>query len=465
MFASTVLCYMDRQAIALVGPKIKSEFRISNESFGWVLAAFSLTYALFQVPAGYLADRRNVRWLYAGAVGWWSLAGIAAAFSPTLGALMACRALLGIGESLNWPCALRVTATVLPPADRSLGNGIFNSGAAVGAVLTPLTVPILTAQFGWRTAFIVVGALGFVWVALWLSLLSREKAELFRGRDKVADSDLTELPEPTSGSRGVRFIFLALVGAATLVAATAVRFGPSAVWWGIALLMFGLLAIARALPKQSLAGVDWARSLNEVTRLRRFWVLVIVSVSVNVCWHFLVNWMATYFQEDRRLGILAGGMVSALPFLAADVGNIGGGWFSRVLAAGGMALTKARVLVVALSAALISGGVWVGRLQSDTAIIVVLGAMALGTAAYMANYFAFAQEVSTRHTGLVVGVLGGLGNLFAAGFLPIAGAIKDQTGGFGISFVIVGLLPLVGVAALAVAWGRSPDEEGAAKTS
>src|SRR5947209_4505151 len=130
MFAVTVLNYMDRQALAIVGPKIKAEFKLSETDFGWVLAAFSMSYAFFQVPAGYLVDRSNLRWVYAGAVTWWSLAAIAATFSPTLGVLMALRAVLGLGEAFNWPCALRATRTILPPASRSLGNGIFNSGAA-----------------------------------------------------------------------------------------------------------------------------------------------------------------------------------------------------------------------------------------------------------------------------------------------------------------------------------------------
>jgi len=135
MFASTVLNYMDRQAIALVGPRIMAQFALDYLGFGWVLAAFQLSYAFFQWPAGYLVDRWNVRRTYAGAVLWWSFAGIATAFAPTLGLLMTFRALLGMGESFNWPCALRVTSRVLPPSDRSLGNGIFNSGAAIGAQL------------------------------------------------------------------------------------------------------------------------------------------------------------------------------------------------------------------------------------------------------------------------------------------------------------------------------------------
>ncbi len=145
MFASTVLNYMDRQTITLVKDQVATAFAITSDlDFGWVLAAFSMTYALFQVPAGYLVDRWDLRWSYAAAVAWWSLAAMAIALVPNLGMLIVCRALLGMGESFNWPCALRVTARVLPPADRSLGNGIFNSGAAVGAVVTPLVVTNLT---------------------------------------------------------------------------------------------------------------------------------------------------------------------------------------------------------------------------------------------------------------------------------------------------------------------------------
>ena len=141
MFASTVLNYMDRQTISLVKEQIATAFAIKADvDFGWVLAAFSMTYALFQVPAGFLVDRWDLRWSYAAAVAWWSLAAMATAVVPSLGMLIVCRALLGVGESFNWPCALRVTARVLPPADRSLGNGIFNSGAAVGAVVTPIVV-------------------------------------------------------------------------------------------------------------------------------------------------------------------------------------------------------------------------------------------------------------------------------------------------------------------------------------
>ncbi len=106
MFASTVLNYMDRQTISLLREPICQAFGITADvDFGWVLAAFYLTYALFQVPAGYLVDRWDLRWSYAAAVAWWSLAAVATALVPSLGLLIVCRALLGVGESFNWPCA------------------------------------------------------------------------------------------------------------------------------------------------------------------------------------------------------------------------------------------------------------------------------------------------------------------------------------------------------------------------
>ena len=133
MFAATVLTYMDRQTVALLGEPIKAEFGIKVDAdFGWVLSAFYVTYALFQVIAGYLVDRWDLRRTYALAVAWWSLAAAATAIAPSLGTLIACRALLGVGESFNWPVALRVTARVLPPAIGAWATGSSTRGPRSG---------------------------------------------------------------------------------------------------------------------------------------------------------------------------------------------------------------------------------------------------------------------------------------------------------------------------------------------
>lgn len=445
MFASTVLNYMDRQAVSVVGERITGEFHLSFEQFGWVIAAFQLSYAFFQVPAGYLTDRLDVRWTYAGAVLWWSLAAIAVAWSPTFGLLLAFRAVLGLGEAFNWPCALKVTGEVLPPEDRGLGNGIFNSGAAVGAVLTPLILTPLTIWLGWRWAFALIGVCGLVWVAVWL-ISTKPMADRLRGFGHKEDG-------PTGSATKALAPFA--VYTATVLGAGVwgyTRMGLPAFSWTIAGLMLGWLALARFMSNQTLAGASFTASLGRIVRISRFWVMCFVSISINVCWHFLVNWLPTYLKTDRGLTFVAGSMLSAVPFLAADLGNLGGGAAARTIARSGRSPAQARLIVVAVCVLLISMGSFVGMIQSTTLTMVVLAVMAFGTAAFMANYFAFCQDVSARDTGLIVGILGGLGNLFAAAFAPIAGRIKDQSGGFGPVFVLVGLLPFLGLAMLAFGW-------------
>jgi MFS transporter, ACS family, hexuronate transporter len=459
MFASTVLNYMDRMTIVQVSGQIRAAFGITvYEDFGWVLSTFFMTYALFQVPAGYLVDRWDLRWSYAAAVAWWSLAAVATALVPSLGWLIVCRAVLGVGESFNWPCALRVTARVLPPADRGLGNGIFNSGAAVGAVATPLVVAILTPRYGWRITFVIIGSAGFVWVAAWLFLVQGKERRLLAKPDRAEDPSVGG-GQPLSAT--ARAAFGAMIVAALAVALTAIWYGPSAIWLGIAVAMLGPLLIGLLLPADQLPATGWAASLSEVVRHRRFWILVVVSISINICWHFLINWIPTYLKDERGLNEHTGNYLSAVTFLAADAGNLAGGWLSRRLVALGLSVVRARKLVMGVCTLMILVGPGVYFRQSDTSAMVLVSVMAAGTAAFMANYFAFTQDVSSRNTGLIVGYLGGLGNLFVARFQPIFGSIKDLTGSFTLNFLIVALAPVVGLACLL--WGWKERETVAAE--
>ena len=216
--------------------------------------------------------------------------------------------------------------------------------------------------------------------------------------------------------------------------------------------------MAARLPLDQLKGADWAMSLGEMVRIRRFWVLVVVSISINICWHFLVNWTPTYLKEERGLTFQAGNYLSAIPFLAADAGNLGGGWLSAVPAGARRTAVAARQLVMSLCMLLDRGRHRRQRgPQRHVTAVVLLSVMAAGTAAFMANYFAFTQEVSARHTGLVVGYLGGIGNLFVAGFQPFAGMVKDRTGSFSLIFLLIGLAPFVGLAALLWGWREISD--------
>jgi ACS family hexuronate transporter-like MFS transporter len=464
MFASTVLNYMDRQTVSLLQEPISAHFGITSEAaFGWVLAGFYLTYALFQVPAGYLVDRWDLRSCYAAAVAWWSLAAIATALAPSLGLLIVCRTLLGVGESFNWPCALRVTARVLPPSDRSLGNGIFNSGAAVGAVVTPLVVTLLAARFGWRAPFAVIGSAGFVWVAAWLVLIPGVYRRLLERADqRESVSGATETRSP--GGRPHPMASAAFVGVLVAACVTGAVvwsvYGLAGGWAGIAAAIFGPLLVGAMIGHQPELEATWAGRLGEVARNRRFWVMVVVSVSINICWHFLVNWIPIYLKKERGLAFGTGNTLSTIPFLASGCGNLLGGWLTGQLVARGMNTTRSRLAVMGLAAPLILAGLGVGVASSHAVAVALISIMALGTTGLMANFFAFGQDVSERDTGLVVGYLGAIGNLFVAAFQPLAGLIKDLTGSFGLVFIIVGLAPLVGLATLLWFWNDWASRPG-----
>lgn len=169
MLFATMINYMDRQTLGSISTYIKAEFQLGEEGYGKLEAAFGYSYAVFLLLAGLLADRVNLRWLYPIALLVWSAAGFATGFVETLFQLQVCRIILGGGESFNWPVAVGIIGRIIPRESRALANSIFNSGMTVGAVLTPLLVLALVKPSGdgWRQMFLLVGAIGLVWVALW----------------------------------------------------------------------------------------------------------------------------------------------------------------------------------------------------------------------------------------------------------------------------------------------------------
>ena len=169
LLLATTVNYMDRQTLAQLAPQVMQELHFNEEGYGNIEAAFALAFAFGSLLMGWLADRVDVRHLYAGAVLVWSGAGFLTGFSQGFLGLLLCRFLLGLAESANWPCALNTTQRILPPSERAMGNGLLQSGASVGAVLTPLVVITITRTTGsWRYPFLAVGGIGIFWEIGWL---------------------------------------------------------------------------------------------------------------------------------------------------------------------------------------------------------------------------------------------------------------------------------------------------------
>jgi ACS family hexuronate transporter-like MFS transporter len=179
LLLATMLNYMDRLTVNQTALRIMEEFSLDERGYGLLESTFSLAFAFGALAAGWMVDRWNVWWIYPTAVLAWSAAGFSTGLVQTVELLFLTRLLLGLMESGHWPCALRTTQRLLPPEQRTLGNSILQSGAALGAVFTPLIVlGLVTWTDSWRPPFLVIGALGGVWVALWLVLVRREDLAL-----------------------------------------------------------------------------------------------------------------------------------------------------------------------------------------------------------------------------------------------------------------------------------------------
>jgi ACS family hexuronate transporter-like MFS transporter len=187
LFFATTVNYLDRQVLSLLAPSLSKEFGWSNSDYANITAVFQFVYAISMLFAGRIIDKLGTKKGYILTISVWSLGAIMHAYSLPVGTafssfmgwigvgavpvsiagFMLSRAVLGFGESGNFPAAIKAVAEYFPKKERSFATGIFNSGSNVGAILAPLTVPIIAAYYGWESAFIIVGAIGFVWVIFW----------------------------------------------------------------------------------------------------------------------------------------------------------------------------------------------------------------------------------------------------------------------------------------------------------
>src|SRR5882672_2012130 len=189
LFMVTTVNYVDRQVLGILAPTLQRELSWSESQYGDVVSWFSLVYAFGVLLAVRWLDRVGVRRGFATAVVVWSLAAMAHAFARTTAAFSAARALLGLGESANFPGGVKTVAEWFPKDERALATGIFNAGTNTGAIITPLLVPWIALTWGWRWAFIITGSFGFLWLLLWLALYRSPPVET-----QVSEPDEPRVP-------------------------------------------------------------------------------------------------------------------------------------------------------------------------------------------------------------------------------------------------------------------------------
>ncbi|MBI4877436.1 MAG: MFS transporter [Acidobacteria bacterium] len=167
-FLATVINYLDRQTLSVTAPLLRQELHFGDIEYSRIVSAFMLAYTIMNGISGPVIDRLGTRWGYALCMLWWSAAGAAHAFARSAFSLGVFRFLLGMGEAGNWPAAVKVVSEWFPTRERALASGIFNSGAAIGALAAPPLIAWMVLRFGWQASFLLVGLSGFLWVVVWL---------------------------------------------------------------------------------------------------------------------------------------------------------------------------------------------------------------------------------------------------------------------------------------------------------
>jgi MFS transporter, ACS family, aldohexuronate transporter len=169
LFLATVINYVDRQTLSVLAPVLRDEFHMSNTAYSQVVFAFLLAYMIMQTVSGRMMDRLGTRRGFSLCIGWWSIAALLHAAATSVFSFGIFRFLLGLGEAGNWPGGVKVVSEWFPPRQRAFAIGFFNSGSTLGAVFTPPLVTWIALRWGWRQAFVLTAALGFVWLAVWLA--------------------------------------------------------------------------------------------------------------------------------------------------------------------------------------------------------------------------------------------------------------------------------------------------------
>jgi ACS family hexuronate transporter-like MFS transporter len=315
LFASTVINYVDRQSLSILAGGIQRDLGMSDMDYARVVQAFLLAYTIAYLFAGRITDRLGTRWSMAVFIGWWSVSNFLTAFARSAFSLGFFRFLLGLGEAGNYTAAPKAVSEWIQPKDRGLAVGIYTAGATLGATLSPPLLAWLAVSYGWRAAFIITAALGFLWLAPWFWLYHPPWEHPRVTEKELASAPPRDLSSPRN---------------------------TSSEW------------------------VAWKEALLD----RRVWLLMLSRLITDPVWYFYLFWFAKYLTDARGLDLVAMGKIAWVVYLAADIGSIIGGWASGLLIRRGLQPVASRLRVMTAAVALIPlGGFIALRPPVETALL------------------------------------------------------------------------------------------------
>jgi len=377
LFFATTVNYVDRQVIGILKTTLQHDLGWNEIDYSNIVFAFQLAYAIGLLLMGPVIDWVGTKVGYAFALVFWSVAAMAHAFASSVLGFGVARFGLGLGESGNFPAAIKTTAEWFPRRERALATGIFNSGTNVGAIVAPLVVPPITLLYGWRWAFILTGAIGFVWLAFWIAFYRR--------------------PEDH----------------------------PS--------LSKAELAYMRSDPPENVTRIPWATLL----RHRQTWAFAIGKFMTDPIWWLYLFWVPDFLFRNYGLDLTRIGPPVVAIYLIADVGSIAGGWLSSSLIKRGWTVNAGRKTAMLICALCVVPIVFAARANNLWVAVGIIGLAAAAHQGWSANIFTLASDMFPRRAvGSIVGIGGMAGAVGGMLIAKATGYLLQWTGTYVVIFIV-----------------------------
>jgi len=376
--------YIDRQLLGVLKTTLQHDFGWDDVQYGHLVSYFQAAYAAGMLLVGRLIDRFGTRVGYALAMAFWSLASMAHAAAGSFATFAAARFALGFGEAGVFPASIKSVAEWFPKKERALATGIFNAGTSVGAIVTPLVVPWIALHWGWRSAFLLTGAFGFVWLVFWL-LLYRKPEE-----------------HPRLSKAELDFI--------------------------------------RSDPSEPVGKIKWSALLPH----RQTYTFVVGKFLTDPIWWFYLFWIADFLQRQHNLALMNIGIPIMVIYLISDVGSVAGGWLSSRLIRHGSSVNAARKITMLVCALCVTPIIFAYRIESLWGAVLLIGLAAAAHQGFSANLYTLTSDMfPARAVGSVVGIGGMAGAIGGILMAEVVGHALQWTGSYMIPFVMAGSAYLI----------------------
>jgi len=369
VFLATTVNYLDRAVISLLKAPLSRELGWDDGDYANIEIAFKVSYAIGLLIAGRVIDKLGTKLGYAIATTIWSLAAVGHALAKGVTGFIVARSVLGVSEAGNFPAAIKTIAEWFPKKERAFATGIFNSGANIGAIVAPLTVPFIATAWGWQWAFIITGAFGFLWLILWYRYyeIPEKQKRLAKPEYEYIHSDLDEKGDTELS-------------------------GPK---------------------------LSWTRLLT----FKQTWAFSIGKFLTDPIWWFYLFWLPDFLQSEYGLKDTEVAFPVALVYTLSTVGSIGGGWLPMYLMRNNWAVFKARKTSMLIYAFFVIPILFAQILGKENMwyAVMVIGIAAAAHQAWSANIFTTVSDMfpknSTASVTGIGGMFGALGGIMLSAFV------------------------------------------------